>query len=101
METKTNELIELRLEQTNFFTRWPCTFCGGSTEKVATLCEGETPDGQGLRACEFCLETGQEALDARMQKTAEEAEAHAVFLRSLVGRVKIPTFAAWQAAEKA
>ena len=25
--------IEIKLTETNFFTRWPCTACGGYTEK--------------------------------------------------------------------
>ena len=70
MEDQTDERdIELHFERTNFFTRWPCTFCGGTTEKVAMLCEGE-----GLRACEQCLEAGQDQLDERLRKTADACE---------------------------
>ena len=29
------ERIEMQLVHSRFFTRWPCTFCGGVTEKVA------------------------------------------------------------------
>ena len=97
MENQTNErVIELHFERTNFFTRWPCTFCGGTTEKVAMLCEGE-----GLRACEQCLEAGQDQLDERLRKTADAYDGEAQARRSLIGRVKIPTYAECKAAEKA
>ena len=33
-------MIEIKLTETNVFTRWPCTICGGCTEKVAILAEG-------------------------------------------------------------
>jgi hypothetical protein len=88
--------IEMKFVRTSFFTRWPCTFCGGCTEKVAILCEAE-----GLRACEQCLEAGQDRLDDRLRKSADVCEARATALRGLIGRVKIPTYAAWEAAEKA
>jgi hypothetical protein len=88
--------IELKFVRTNFFTRWPCTFCGGETEKVAILCEGE-----GLRACEQCLEAGQGRLDERLQETADACEVHAKALRGLIGRVKIPTYEAWRTVEDA
>jgi hypothetical protein len=77
------------------YTRWPCSFCGGCTEKVPILCEAP-----GLRACECCLMAGQDALAAAMGKNAEEHEAEAARLRSLIGRVKIPTYAEWEEAER-
>jgi hypothetical protein len=33
-------MIEMKLTTTNFYTRWPCHVCGGTTEKVNVLCEG-------------------------------------------------------------
>ena len=58
----TNE-IEIKLRETNFFTRYPCTVCGGCTEKVAILAEGTlqlSDDGESrtVRVCETCLEGG-------------------------------------------
>jgi hypothetical protein len=31
------ERITIELVETNVFTRWPCTVCGGHTEKVSVL----------------------------------------------------------------
>ena len=58
----TNE-IEIKLRETNFFTRWPYTVCGGCTEKVGILAEGtQRLSGDGefrtVRVCESCLEGG-------------------------------------------
>jgi hypothetical protein len=93
---KNNEPITMQLtDNGGMYTRWPCSFCGGCTEKVSILCEAD-----GLRACEFCLKAGQDALNDRMRSNAEEHEAEAARLRSLIGRVKIPTYAEWEAAEE-
>jgi hypothetical protein len=40
--------IKVELVWTNVVTRWPCTICGGSTEKVSVLAEGPG----GIRVCE-------------------------------------------------
>lgn len=95
------ERIEMQLVHSRFFTRWPCTFCGGVTEKVAILCEGSTPEGLEIRASERCLHAGQDRLAARLQENAKELEDTAAFLRTLVGRVSLPSFAEWEAAEEA
>ena len=55
--------IEIKLRETNFFTRHRCTICGGCTEKVAILAEGTqrlSDDGESrvIRVCETCLEGG-------------------------------------------
>jgi hypothetical protein len=112
--------IEMKLVESNFLTRWPCTVCGGVTEKVAILCEGfddgtehintvSSPNpvanlfrGQvrnNIRVCERCLEAGD--IDGRLQQRAAELEDIAAWLRSLIGRLKVPTHAEWQAAEEA
>ena len=101
----TNE-IEIKLRETNFFTRWPCTVCGGCTEKVAILAEGAlqlSDDGESrtVRVCETCLE-GSDGLgiDDRLDLHARALEGEAALIRSMTGRLKVPTFAEWCKAER-
>jgi hypothetical protein len=93
--------IQMQFVSTTTFTRWPCDICGGTTEKVSPLCEGVTPDGRGVRCCEFCLEAGQDKIDAILLRHIEMYEPRLTFLESLVGRLVVPTYAAWEAAVKA
>jgi hypothetical protein len=60
---------------------------------VLTECE------DGFRICEKCLEAGD--IDAGLKKRAEELDEEAQYVRNLIGRLKAPTYAEWQAAEKA
>jgi hypothetical protein len=78
-------LIELKLEETNFLTRWPCTVCGGCTEKDPILVEGDN-----------CLKEGN--IDRRLSERADRLEAAAKEVRSLIGQLKVPTYSEWQAA---
>ena len=100
-------MIEIKLTETNFFTRWPCTACGGYTEKVAILAEGKqqlSDDGESrkVRVCETCLEGGDGLeIDARLDLRARALEGEAALVRSLIGRLKAPTFAEWCKAERA
>jgi hypothetical protein len=92
--------VILELVTTNVLTRWDCDICGGHTEKVSTLCEGVTAESREVRACETCLRAGQEQIDARLQKNIARYEPRVTFLRSLIGRVKVPTYAEWEASEE-
>ncbi len=99
------EPIVMALVATNVFTRWDCDICGGCTEKVSPLCEGVAPDGRGIRCCETCLEAGQDQLDARLLRhiagREKYGQRYVEFLKGIVGRVKVPTYAEWEAAYKA
>lgn len=92
--------IEVELVESNFLTRWPCTVCGGCTEKVPILAEGRQPlsnDGESrkIRVCENCLQFGE--IDEKLDLHARQIEAEAVLLREMIGRLQVPTFAEWQA----
>ena len=102
----TEPMIEIKLTETNFFTRWPCTVCGGETEKVAILAEGTqrlSDDGESrtVRVCESCLEGDSLGIDARLDLHARALEGEAALIRGLIGRLKVPTFAEWCKAERA
>ncbi len=66
------------------------------TEKVATLAEAEVPEGI-VRVCESCLERG--CLNERLECQAAQLEEHAQWIRTLTGRLQVPTFKEWQDAE--
>jgi hypothetical protein len=106
--------IEIKLVRSSFLTRWPCTVCGDCTEKVSVLAEAPMPDAglpsgwpmnpaarvmsarrQAIRVCETCLEAGN--IDERLAGYADRLEASAHALRSLIGRLRVPTYAQWQA----
>ncbi len=95
--------ITINLVDTNFFTRYPCTVCGGCTDKVGILAEGIQPlsdDGEyrKIRVCERCLEAGD--IDSQLEQHARQLEAEAGLLREMIGRLKVPTFAEWCKAER-
>ena len=98
--------IEIKLRDTNFFTRYPCTVCGGCTEKVAILAEGtqrlsDNGESRTVRVCESCLEGGDGlGIDARLDLHARSLEGNAALIRGLIGRLKVPTFAEWCRAER-
>ena len=45
------EKIIFELVETNVFTRWPCSICGGCTEKVPILCEVKTGEYKKNDVC--------------------------------------------------
>ena len=109
------DVIEVKLVRTNVFTRWDCTVCDGRTEKDAVLCESEN---MAVRVCPQCLKEND--IDGRLEKTAaglEHEASHypafghcemsvaatalrnAAFMRSLIGRLRVPTYEQWETAE--
>ena len=97
-------MIEVELVEANFWTRWPCTVCGGCTEKVPILAEGRQDLSSGdinvgeyrtIRVCENCLQFGE--IDEKLELHALHYEAEAALLREIIGRLQVPTFAEWQA----
>jgi hypothetical protein len=82
--------LNLELKRTTVFTRWPCTVCGGRTEKVDVLVEAH-----GVRVCESCLRGGD--IDGRLERHAAQLEADARQMRGLIGRLRTPTYQAWLA----
>ena len=92
-------MIKIKLTKTNFFTRWPCTVCGGSTEKVGILAQSD-PKTEGeavVRVCETCLQRG--GIDDKLEGRAQSLEAFAAYVRSLKGRLDVPSFSEWEAKE--
>lgn len=94
----TTEVINVELVRTNVFIRWPCSVCGGCTEKVSVLAEAEIECAGGhsitFRVCERCLE--EAAINERLEQQAQALAARSEWLRGLIGRLHVPTFADWQ-----
>jgi hypothetical protein len=90
------ETIELKFKRTNFLTRWPCTVCGGCTEKVSVLTEAKDTinGGDDIRVCERCLERND--IDGELARHADNLEVYAQELRRLIGHLKVPTIEQWQ-----
>src|SRR5450755_1815073 len=82
--------IKIDLVWTNVHMCWPCSVCGGSTDKDSVLAEG--PDG--LRVCHDCMKDGD--FDARLEAHIARKEEHAQFLRTLIGRLQVPTYQEWR-----
>ena len=93
----TNE-TEIKFRETTFFTRYPCTVCGGCTDKVNILTESEPEtDGALVRVCETCLQAGE--IDERLEAHAQALEVRAAYVRELKGRLKVPSYEEWIALE--
>ena len=95
MTNNTNNMITVEMTMSpGCFFRFPCDVCGGSTEKHSVLAQSSgTPR---IVACETCLERGD--IDATLVRHADALERRAAEVRGWEGRLKVPTFAEWQAA---
>lgn len=85
--------IKIDLVPSSSLTRHECHVCGGHTGKVSILAEGHDEHGT-IRVCEQCLEAGN--IDERLQQHIRELDQHTDAIRTLVGRLDVPTYAAWQ-----
>jgi hypothetical protein len=80
-----------------------CTVCGGGLGWPCVY--AATDADENIVVCGDCLRDGK--IDSTLTQTAEGLEqrakgtlTYAAYLRSLIGRLKVPTFAEWEAAEK-
>ena len=96
MNEKTANPITIEMTTTAGYFRLGCSVCGGCTEKNLVAAESPPGTSPGIRVCETCLEAGN--IDVRLLGHADALERQAAQLRLLVGRLKVPTFAEWQAA---
>ena len=93
-KTDDGNKIKIELVKSNTRMRLPCDVCGGCTERVAMVARGHD-----LLVCEFCLEAGD--IDERLERRAARLEAAADETRALIGRLVVPSYAEWRAAETA
>jgi hypothetical protein len=91
--------IKFELVYNNVWIRFPCDICGGCTEKVSTLCEAQDPEcDRTILVCETCLEHGD--TDQALAAYAKRLEREAEYKRRLIGRLILPTFEQWSAANR-
>ena len=93
-KTDDGNKIKIELVKSNTRMRLPCDVCGGCTERVAMVARGHD-----LLVCEFCLEAGD--IDERLERRATRLEEAADETRALIGRLVVPSYAEWRAAETA
>jgi hypothetical protein len=102
LNSTTDRDIVVGLTKSKAFIRWPCSVCGGGTDRVGALAEVLSGEYEGLRVCERCLYEGD--IDSRLAQHATALEQgvkeRVTALRALIGRLRVPSYAAWQAYEK-
>jgi len=78
-----------------------CDICAGRITDVSTVAEGQTEDGRRVTICDRCLldndngVSGPDGFDTILRNEIEKLESQATFLRSLIGRLEVPTYADW------
>ena len=90
------EDVKVELIRSNFLRRYPCHVCGGATEKNYFLAQVTSGEYKGLRVCGECIEG--RGFDARLQTRISQLRALADTLAEVIGRLDVPTFAAFQKA---
>jgi len=76
------DIIELKTFERHG-TRQPC-ICGGYAEKFETVVRGD-----GITVCRRCVKDGD--FDKRLAERADQLETAARNIRSLIGRLKLPS----------
>jgi hypothetical protein len=90
----TTDKIVFTLERTNFYTRLPCTVCGGCTDKDDIICESSVG-----YLCHRCIRDGN--LDRKLEAHAAGLERRAAQVRGLIGRLQAPSYQDLLDAERA
>lgn len=84
--------IEVGLHETNMLTRFPCSVCGGTTDKEMVLAEFVDDDGDRHQVCGGCLQAPDE-IASRLIAQAEAREAWAAWIRGLASQTWVlPTY---------
>jgi hypothetical protein len=85
----------VELVETNVFSRWALHGMRRLHQPRVRPGRRKGRRARDTRVCEQCLEAAK--IDKRLAATAAAHERHAAYLRSLVGRLRVPTYAAWKA----
>ena len=86
-------MIKVKLVETDPFTSEVCTVCGFRIPASHGFI-GEV-GSPAISVCAACLQSGE--IDQRLEAHAVELLKRAEWLKSLVGRLDVPTYAEWQA----
>jgi hypothetical protein len=80
--------------------RQPCHCCGGFTDEFEVCAEEkieEGDEGDKLRVCARCLKAGQDQIDVILRAHVAQLRRYAQEIEGLIGRLKVPSYADWQA----
>ncbi len=86
--------VVFELVEDNAIVRRPCFICGGYSEKSQIVCEVREGLHKGKMVCEFCVQSQE--IDDILKGHIESLETRAAILRSLIGRVEVPTWEQWE-----
>jgi hypothetical protein len=75
--------IQIEINETHVFTRWPCVICGGWTEKDNIESTFKFGCDYDEFVCEECLDAGPAQFKERLLAHAHGRERHAAYLREL------------------
>lgn len=92
-------MIKAKLVPTHTLIRLLCTVCGSFAERAHIVAEAQVPCEGGnntVRVCDDCLKSGD--IDAILARHADRMESGVRFLRCLIGKLRVPTHAEWEAA---
>jgi hypothetical protein len=87
--------VKVELVRSCYLTRYPCHVCGGLTGKDSILAEVKEGEFKGFRVCRQCI--AQRDFDRKLLKRAEHLTEVVTTLRSLVGRLEVPTLQEYEA----
>jgi hypothetical protein len=93
-----------RVDPAGPYVGWTCSLCGGSQGDGPWVVVEATVEDLSVIVCGDCIEWNDEhprCIDDGLEEAAAKADHHAELLRSLVGRLRVPTYAQWRTADGA
>jgi hypothetical protein len=78
------------------WVRFPCVVCGDATDKEMAV--AKLPGDEDMCVCAQCLRKGN--IDKRLRAHIKRLRDDIEFLESLVGRLVVPSYAEYQAANE-
>ena len=106
----TNDTIKISLTQNTFPAGCLCHVCGSRGVEDTVIAEGKQdlgPSNDGtvrdyrtVRVCDQCLKGADGlSIDQRLESFARSLDAEAELTRAMIGRLQVPSYAEWEAAQ--
>lgn len=77
-----------------------CVLCGDCTGSNLVHVQVVKGEHAGVIACKKCLAAGETRVDVKIQERIEELEEEVATLKSIKGRLDLPTYEQWLEQEK-
>jgi hypothetical protein len=93
-----------RVDPAGPYAKWTCSLCGGRQSDGPWVVVEAAVEDLSVLVCGDCIEWSGEhprCIDDGLEEAAAKADRHAELFRSLVGRLRVPTYAQWRAADGA